>query len=74
MQINKNILISFIRLYQKFISPLLPKSCRFHPTCSNYAIEALNTHNIFYAIFLSIKRILRCNPLFKGGIDEVPKK
>ena len=74
MEIIKKILISIIRGYQKAISPLLPKTCRYYPTCSTYAVQALQTHNIFYAIFLSTKRILKCNPLFKGGIDEVPIK
>ncbi len=74
MKIIKNILIGIIKAYQKLISPLFPKSCRFYPTCSSYAIQAIQTHNIFYALFLSIKRILKCNPFFKGGIDEVPTK
>lgn len=74
MKIIKNILIGIVRLYQKLISPMFPNSCRYYPTCSVYTIKALETHNIFYALFLSIKRILRCNPFFKGGIDEVPIK
>ncbi len=74
MGIIKKILIFIIRAYQKAISPLFPKTCRFYPSCSTYSVQALKIHNIFYALFLILKRILRCNPLFKGGIDEVPKK
>lgn len=63
-----------VKVYQKAVSPLFPKSCRYYPSCSNYTIKALKTHNVFYALFLSAKRILKCNPLFRGGIDEVPIK
>ncbi|MGI6717969.1 MAG: membrane protein insertion efficiency factor YidD [Bacteroidales bacterium] len=64
--------IFLIKLYQKFISPLFPPTCRFTPTCSNYAIEALKKHGIFKGGYLSIRRILRCNPWNKGGDDPVP--
>lgn len=64
--------VFLIRLYQKFISPLLPPSCRFTPTCSNYAIEALKKHGIIKGGYLSVRRILRCNPWSKGGHDPVP--
>ncbi|HRT67542.1 MAG TPA: membrane protein insertion efficiency factor YidD, partial [Bacteroidota bacterium] len=69
----KKILIELIKLYKKFISPALPPSCRFYPTCSSYAIEAIDKHGIFYGSALSIWRILRCNPFNKGGIDPVPE-
>ena len=69
--INK-LFIKLIRIYQKFISPLLGNNCRFIPTCSCYGIEAYQKHNFFYATFLTIKRILRCNPLSKPGFDPVP--
>jgi len=70
----KKILIKLIKLYQ--ILPLHSHShCRFYPTCSNYAIEALETHGAIKGSFLTIKRILRCNPLNKkSGIDLVPPK
>lgn len=68
------IFIKIIRLYQILISPMFPPSCRFYPTCSNYSIEAFRTHGFFYGFYLSTKRILKCNPFFKGGIDEVPLK
>lgn len=68
------IFIKLIRFYQIFISPMFPPSCRFYPTCSNYSIEAFKTHGFFYGFYLSIKRILKCNPFFKGGFDPVPLK
>jgi len=55
------------------ISPLIGKNCRFIPTCSDYAIDAINSHGILKGGYLSIKRILKCHPFNKGGIDEVPK-
>lgn len=70
----KKILIKLIKFYQ--ILPLYSHSrCRFYPTCSNYAIEAINTHGAFKGTILSIKRILKCNPFNKkSGIDLVPPK
>lgn len=66
--------ILLIRFYQSFISPLLGPSCKYHPTCSNYALEAFRQHNIFYASWLTVWRVLRCNPFSKGGYDPVPLK
>lgn len=63
-----------IRFYQKFISPLFPPCCRFTPTCSQYAVEAIERFGLFKGGFLSLKRILRCNPYSKGGYDSVPLK
>jgi putative membrane protein insertion efficiency factor len=69
----KHILIIFIKIYQSL--PLSShKSCRFTPTCSNYAIEALETHGFVKGTFLSIKRIIRCNPWGKFGYDPVPSR
>jgi putative membrane protein insertion efficiency factor len=68
----KYFFIFLIRLYKKFISPLFPPSCRHYPTCSEYAIEALDKYGIFKGGWLSSKRILKCNPFFKGGYDPVP--
>lgn len=70
----KYVFISLIKLYQKYISPGLPPSCRFYPTCSQYALEAFETRGAFVGFFLTIFRLLRCNPLFKGGYDPVPQK
>lgn len=66
------ILILPIRFYQKFISPLTPPSCRFTPTCSQYAIEALRKHGPFKGMYLAIRRILRCHPWGGSGYDPVP--
>ena len=68
----KRILIAIVRGYKKFISPLLPPSCRFTPTCSEYAMEAISKHGALKGSMLSIWRILRCNPFCKGGYDPVP--
>ena len=61
-----------IRLYQWTLSPVLPPSCRYHPTCSAYAIEAVLTHGIFKGSWLALRRILRCHPWSSGGYDPVP--
>ena len=68
-----SVFIYLIKLYQKYISPLIGTSCRFNPTCSNYSIEAFKKHNFFYACYLSIIRILKCNPWGPHGNDFVPK-
>lgn len=61
-----------IRFYRKFISPLKPVCCRFYPTCSMYALEALKKYGAVKGIYLSSKRILKCTPLHSGGYDPVP--
>ena len=66
------IVILPIRFYQTFISPLLPDSCRYYPTCSEYFIEAVKKYGPFKGSFLGIKRILRCHPGHPGGYDPVP--
>lgn len=63
-----------IRFYRKHISPHFPAMCRYYPTCSCYAIEAIETHGAFRGFLLSAWRVLRCNPLSKGGYDPVPPK
>ena len=70
----KRALIWLIAFYQKQISPLLPGSCRFVPTCSEYAIEAIRNWGVLRGLGLSIWRILRCNPFCKGGYDPVPMR
>ena len=70
----KTILIWLIKGYKKFISPLLGDNCRFYPTCSSYAIEALQVHGFFKGTVLAVWRILRCNPFGKPGLDPVPPK
>ncbi|MDD2401896.1 MAG: membrane protein insertion efficiency factor YidD [Clostridia bacterium] len=70
MILNK-IFIVIIRFYQKYISPLKGATCRFYPTCSQYAIEAIEKYGLFKGMILSIKRILKCNPYHPGGYDPV---
>ena len=67
----KLILIYLIKLYRKYISPLSPPSCKFYPTCSQYSIEAITKYGAIKGSFLSLKRILRCNPFNKGGYDPL---
>lgn len=64
--------LTLIRLYQRLISPMLPPTCRFQPTCSEYGYEAISTHGLFKGGRLAIWRVLRCNPFCKGGYDPVP--
>ncbi|MCL2293854.1 MAG: membrane protein insertion efficiency factor YidD [Spirochaetes bacterium] len=66
------ILIALVIIYKKLISPALPPSCIFYPSCSSYALEALKKYGPLRGSFLSIKRILRCHPFSKGGYDTVP--
>ncbi len=66
------LLIQPIRFYQRFISPLTPPTCRFTPTCSHYAIEAIRKHGPFKGLALAVWRILRCNPWGGSGYDPVP--
>ncbi|WP_374719871.1 membrane protein insertion efficiency factor YidD [Parageobacillus toebii] len=70
----KKLLISFIRFYQIFISPLKPPTCRFYPTCSHYGLEAVKRFGAIKGGWLTIKRILKCHPFHPGGFDPVPEK
>jgi hypothetical protein len=65
-------LILFVRGYQVLLSPLLPASCRYVPSCSNYAIEALEKHGAIRGSWLAVRRIARCHPFRPGGFDPVP--
>ena len=69
--VNKSF-IKMIKIYQKYLSPLLGQNCRFHPTCSQYAIDALRVHGTFKGSFLAIKRVVKCNPWGGSGVDNVP--
>ncbi|MFY7734448.1 MAG: membrane protein insertion efficiency factor YidD [Bacteroidia bacterium] len=64
--------ILLIKIYQHVVSPYLPNACRYNPTCSQYAIEALNKHGVFKGLFLAIKRISSCHPWGGSGYDPVP--
>ena len=68
----KFILISLIRFYQRFISPLTPPACRFTPTCSQYTLEAIQKYGALKGTWLGIKRICRCHPWGGSGYDPVP--
>ncbi len=61
-----------IHFYRKFISPLTPPTCRFYPTCSQYALEAMEVHGAWKGSWLAVKRISKCHPFHPGGIDHVP--
>ncbi|MDP5328159.1 MAG: membrane protein insertion efficiency factor YidD [Litorivicinaceae bacterium] len=65
-------IVAIIRLYRYFVSPLLPPSCRYIPTCSEYAIEAIQQHGVIKGCWLAARRILRCHPGCSGGYDPVP--
>jgi uncharacterized protein len=64
--------IALLRLYRRFVSPFLPRACRFHPTCSQYTIEAIGAHGILRGLRLGLLRLLRCQPFSRGGFDPVP--
>ncbi len=70
----KDKLIKFIEFYQRRISPLFPARCRYYPTCSQYALEAIKIHGVFKGTLLALFRLSRCNILFPGGVDPVPPK
>ncbi|MEF9896353.1 MAG: membrane protein insertion efficiency factor YidD [Clostridia bacterium] len=68
----KRIMLAIIRFYKRQISPSLPPACRFMPTCSEYAMEAIERYGALKGGWMAFLRILRCNPLCKGGYDPVP--
>lgn len=65
-------MVRLLRAYKKTISPLLPPACRFEPTCSEYAAEAIQTHGVAGGTWLTVRRLLRCHPFCRGGFDPVP--
>ncbi len=71
IDLPKKILIFFIELYQKYISPHTPRNCKFYPTCSEYTKQAVDKYGIIKGSLLGIKRILKCNPFSKGGVDHL---
>ncbi len=70
----RRIFIGCIKGYRYVISPLMANHCRFHPSCSSYAIQALETHGAIKGSYLTIRRLLRCQPFHPGGFDPVPEK
>ncbi|MBW2436532.1 MAG: membrane protein insertion efficiency factor YidD [Desulfobacterales bacterium] len=67
------LMLTSIRAYQYTLSPILGPCCRFYPTCSNYAHQAIQQHGPFYGLILASKRLLRCHPFHPGGVDPVPQ-
>ncbi len=67
----RQILILLLRAYKRFLSPLLPSACRFHPTCSEYMSEAIQKHGAIRGVYLGARRLLRCHPFHAGGFDPV---
>lgn len=65
-------LMLLVRGYQKFVSPMRPATCKYYPSCSAYAVGALETHGVLKGFLLSAWRLLRCNPWSRGGVDDVP--
>jgi putative membrane protein insertion efficiency factor len=72
MSLARSAVIRALRLYKILISPLLPAACRFHPSCSEYAAEAVEVHGVPRGLWLSLRRLTRCHPFSKGGFDPVP--
>ncbi len=70
----KKLVLGLLKFYQRFLSPLKPRCCRFYPTCSDYAYQAIQRFGIGKGLKFAIKRLLRCNPFNDGGYDPVPKK
>ena len=68
------IIITLIKFYKYFISPVLGDNCRFYPSCSSYAVTAFQVHGVLIGLYLTIRRILKCHPFHEGGIDHVPEK
>jgi len=65
-------LLFLISVYRKYLSPLKPPSCRFYPTCSEYALEAIEKYGALKGLYLAVRRVIRCHPLNPGGFDPVP--
>jgi len=70
----KTALVAILRFYRAFISPLFPPTCRFYPSCSEYAMEAVERFGFLQGGWFALKRVLRCHPLHPGGYDPVPNK
>ena len=69
----RSLAIAVIKFYQYFISPLLGNRCRFYPSCSHYAVEAITLHGVVKGFYLTLRRLLKCHPFHEGGLDPVPK-
>jgi len=69
----RQVLIFMVKIYQRLVSPLLPRACRFYPSCSAYAVQALERHGALRGSWLALKRLARCHPFHPGGLDAVPE-
>ncbi len=69
---TKRLVLGLLAFYKRFISPMLPPSCRFVPTCSEYAYEAVEKYGVIRGGWMGVRRILRCHPFYPGGYDPVP--
>ncbi len=67
----RRLIVGLIRAYQRWLSPLLPSACRFHPTCSEYMRQAVERHGAVRGVWMGLKRLARCQPLCAGGFDPV---
>lgn len=70
----KSVAAALLKFYKGLISPLFPPACRYVPSCSEYAAEAVASHGFFHGTRLALWRLMRCNPLVRGGFDPVPRK
>jgi putative membrane protein insertion efficiency factor len=71
LTILRNFVLTILRIYKRWISPMLPSACRFHPTCSEYTMEAVEKHGALRGVWMGILRLLRCHPFHEGGFDPV---
>ncbi len=71
-RIPVRLLLLAVRRYQLYISPMTPPTCRYYPSCSQYAVVALQRHGAIRGTYLAVRRLLRCNPWSRGGVDDVP--
>ncbi|MGD1092185.1 MAG: membrane protein insertion efficiency factor YidD [Bryobacteraceae bacterium] len=67
----RNLILITLRTYKRWISPLLPSACRFHPTCSEYMMQAVETHGVARGLWMGLRRLSRCHPFHEGGFDPV---
>jgi putative membrane protein insertion efficiency factor len=72
LSLPARVVVALLRAYKSLLSPLLPRSCRFHPTCSVYAAEAIAAHGLAHGSALALKRLAKCHPFHAGGFDPVP--
>ena len=72
MDLPRALVLRGIRLYQRVLSPCLPASCRYYPSCSAYTFQAVRRYGVLRGLFLGLRRILRCHPFHRGGYDPVP--